>query len=67
VHAELVHGYGIVVGHNTMNLLMRRAALAGPARAIARQADQEAGHGDRPGPRDFRRTGPDPTWRNCRS
>ena len=25
VHAELVHGYGIVVGHNTVSLLMRRA------------------------------------------
>jgi transposase InsO family protein len=29
IHAELVHGHGVVVGHNTVSLLMRRAGLAG--------------------------------------
>jgi putative transposase len=29
VHAELVHGHGVVVGRNTVSLLMRRAGLAG--------------------------------------
>ena len=34
VHAELVYGNGITVGHNTVSLLMRRAGLAGlPARS----------------------------------
>ena len=28
VHAELVYGHGITVGHNTVSLLMRRARLA---------------------------------------
>jgi transposase InsO family protein len=29
VHAELVHGRGVVVGHNTIGLLVRRAGLTG--------------------------------------
>jgi putative transposase len=29
VHAELVHGNGVTVGHNTVQLLMSRARLAG--------------------------------------
>jgi putative transposase len=29
VHAELVYGHGITVGHNAVSLLMRRAGLAG--------------------------------------
>jgi putative transposase len=34
VHADLVLGHGITVGHNTVSLLMRRAGLAGlPARS----------------------------------
>ena len=34
VHADLVLGHGITVGHNTVSLLMRRTGLAGlPARS----------------------------------
>ena len=29
MHAELVHGHGLRIGHNTLGLLMRRAALTG--------------------------------------
>ena len=38
VHAELVLGHGITVGHNTVGLLMRRAALTGlPVRRKAKR------------------------------
>ena len=50
VHAELVYGHGITIGHNTVSLLMRRAGLAGLPAPLARQAVQKAGHGHRSGP-----------------
>jgi hypothetical protein len=51
VHAELVCGQGVTIGHNTVSLLMRRAGLAGlPARTHARGAS---------GPRGWSRS---PTW-----
>lgn len=38
VTAELVHTYGVTVGHNTVSLLMRRAGLAGlPLRRKAKR------------------------------
>jgi putative transposase len=62
VHAELVHGYGIVVGHNTVSLLMRRAALAGlPARSRGKRIRKLATVTDLVR-RDFRRTGPNQLW-----
>lgn len=40
VHAELVHGQGITVGHNTVSLLMRRAGVHRAAHLPpSRQAD----------------------------
>jgi putative transposase len=62
VHAELVHGHGIVVGHNTVSLLMRRAALAGlPARSRGKRIRKLATVTDLVR-RDFRRTGPNQLW-----
>ncbi len=62
VHAELVHGQGITIGHNTVSLLMRRAALAGlPARSHGKRARKLATVTDLVR-RDFRRTGPNQLW-----
>jgi putative transposase len=62
VHAELVHGHGITVGHNTVSLLMRRAPLAGlPAHPRGKQVKRQrtvTGLARR----NFRRTGPDQLW-----
>jgi transposase InsO family protein len=62
VHAELVRGHGITVGHNTVSLLMRRAALAGlPARSLGKRTKKLATVTDLVR-RDFRRTGPNQLW-----
>jgi transposase InsO family protein len=59
VHAELVYGHDITVGHNTVSLLMRQAGLATPShgkrsRKLATVTDLVR--------RDFRRTGPNQLW-----
>jgi len=61
VHAELIYGQGVTIGHNTVSLLMRRAGLAGPP------ARGESGPGGRVTVsdlvrRDFRRDGPNQLW-----
>jgi transposase InsO family protein len=62
VHAELVYGHGITVGHNTVSLLMRRAGLAGlPARSRGKRTRKLATVTDLVR-RDFRRTGPNQLW-----
>jgi transposase InsO family protein len=62
VHAELVHGHGIVVGHNTVSLLMRRAGLAGlPLRRQAKRVPAATDVEDLVR-RDFRREGPNQLW-----
>jgi transposase-like protein len=62
VHAELVYGHGITVGHNTVSLLMRRAGLAGlPTRSRGKQTKKLATVTDLVR-RDFRRTGPNQLW-----
>jgi len=62
VHAELVYGHGITVGHNTVSLLMRRAGLAGlPARSHGKRTQKLATPADL-GRRDFRRAGPNQLW-----
>jgi putative transposase len=62
VHAELVHGHGITVGHNTVSLLMRRAGVAGlPARSRGKRTPKLATVTDLV-KRDFRRTGPNQLW-----
>jgi putative transposase len=62
VHAELVYGHGITVGHNTVSLLMRRAGLAGlPAHSRGKRTKKLATVTDLVR-RDFRRTGPDQLW-----
>jgi putative transposase len=50
VHAELVYGHGITVGHNTVSLRMRRAGLAGLPAPSRDKRSQAAGHDHRPGP-----------------
>lgn len=62
VHAELVHGHGIVVGENTVALLMRRAALAGlPLRRRAKRVPPATTVTDLV-KRDFHRDGPNQLW-----
>jgi putative transposase len=62
VHAELVYGHGITIGHNTVSLLMRRAALAGlPAHTRGKRTKKLATVTDLVR-RDFRRTGPNQLW-----
>ncbi|WP_433304369.1 IS3 family transposase [Actinoplanes sp. CA-030573] len=62
VHAELVHGHGVVVGHNTVGLLMRRAGLTGlprPRRGLRIKRLPTVTDLVR---RDFRRDGPNQLW-----
>jgi putative transposase len=62
VHAELVYGHGVTIGHNTVSLLMRRAALAGlPTRSHGKRTKKLATVTDLVR-RDFRRTGPNQLW-----
>ncbi|NYI60324.1 transposase InsO family protein [Cellulomonas soli] len=62
VHAELVHAGGVVVGHNTVGLLMRRAQLAGlPTHRRGKRSRREITVTDLVR-RDFHRTGPNQLW-----
>jgi putative transposase len=62
VHAELRVGHGIVVGHNTAALLMRRAGLAGATgRPKWRHAKPDQVAADLVG-RQFSRSGPNQLW-----
>ena len=62
VHAELVYGHGITIGHNTVSLLMCRAGLAGlPARSGGKRTKKLATVTDLVR-RDFRRSGPNQLW-----
>ena len=62
VHAELVYGQGVTIGHNTVSLLMRRAGLAGlPARARGKRTRRLLTVTDLVR-RDFRRNGPNQLW-----
>jgi len=62
VHAELVHAGGIVVGHNTVGLLMRRAQLAGlPTHRRGKRTQREITVSDLVR-RDFARPGPNQLW-----
>lgn len=62
VHAELVHASGVVVGHNTVGLLMRRAQLAGlPTHRRGKRSRREITVNDLVR-RDFRRTAPNQLW-----
>jgi len=62
VHAELTKHHGIVVGHNTVALLMRRAGIAGlPLKRASRRAPASVTTSDLVN-RDFRRDGPNQLW-----
>jgi putative transposase len=62
VHAELRLGYGIVVGHNAIALLMRRAGLAGATgRPKCRHAKPDQVAADLVD-REFSRTEPNQLW-----
>jgi putative transposase len=62
VHADLVLGHGITVGHNTVSLLMRRAGLAGlPARSRGTRTRRPVTITDLVH-RDFHRGGPNQLW-----
>jgi putative transposase len=62
VHAELVYGHGIIIGHNTVSLLMRRAGLAGlPTRSRGKRTKKLVTVTDLVR-RDFRRHGPNQLW-----
>ncbi len=62
VHAGLVYGHGITVGHNTVSLLMRRAGLAGlPTPPRGKRSRKLATVTDLVR-RSFRRTGPNQLW-----
>ena len=71
VHAELVHGSGVTVGHNTVQLLMRRAGLAGlPTHRRGKRSAPAPGLVTDLVKRQFRRDGPNsygsPTSPNTR-
>ena len=62
VHAELVHGHGIVVGYNTISLLMRRAGLVGlPLRRRTKRVPSARTITDLVN-RNFHRDGPNQLW-----
>lgn len=62
VTAELVYAHGITVGHNTVELLMRRAGIVGlPLRRKAKRAPNQVTVTDLV-KRDFRRDGPNQLW-----
>ena len=63
VHAELTMGYGIKVGHNTVEMLMRRAGLKGlPGSRRPRRRIITGDTADDLVDRNFARTGPDQLW-----
>jgi putative transposase len=63
VHAELVHGNGVTVGHNTVQLLMSRAGLSGlpTHRRRGKRSSQALTVTDLV-KRQFRRDGPNQLW-----
>jgi putative transposase len=62
IHAELTLGQGIIVGHNTVSLLMRRAAITGlPARSRSKRSRRPATVTDLVR-RNFHRDGPNQLW-----
>lgn len=62
VHAELTQHHGVVVGHNTIALLMRRAGLAGlPRRRAGKRVHHAVTITDLV-KRDFGRDGPNQLW-----
>ena len=63
VHAELTMGYGIKVGHNAVEMLMRRAGLKGlPGSRRPRRRISAIDTADDLVDRNFTRTGPDQLW-----
>ena len=63
MHAELVHGHGLRIGHNTVGLLMRRAGLTGLP--IYRRRGKRTPPGITVTDlvkRNFTRTGPNQLW-----
>jgi len=63
VHAELTMGYGIKVGHNAVEMLMRRAGLKGlPGSRRPRRRISAVDTADDLVDRNFTRTGPDQLW-----
>lgn len=63
VHAELTMGYGIKVGHNAVEMLMRRAGLKGlPGSRRPRRRIVPGDTADDLVDRNFTRTGPDQLW-----
>jgi putative transposase len=62
VHAELTLGQGIIVGHNTVSLLMRRASITGlPARSRSKPTRRPVTITDLVR-RNFHRDGPNQLW-----
>ena len=62
VHAELVLGRGIRVGHNAVAMLMRRAGIAGRTGAPKRRGMPGQASADDLVDRRFRREGPNQLW-----
>jgi len=63
VHAELVHGNGISVGHNTVQPLMSRAGLAGlPTRRRGKRSQPAPETVSDLVKRQFGRDGPNQLW-----
>ena len=63
VHAELVHGNGVTIGHNTVQLLMHRASLSGlPTRRCGKRTSPTPGTVTDLVKRQFRRDGPNQLW-----
>lgn len=62
VHAELTQHHGVVVGHNTIAMLMRRAGLAGLPRKRAGKRSHHAVTVTDLVKRDFGRDGPNQLW-----
>ena len=62
VHAELLHNHGVIVGHNTVGLLMRRSGLSGlPKRRRGYRIKQVPTSSDLV-KRNFHRDGPNQLW-----
>ena len=63
VHAELVHGNSVTIGHNTVHLLMRRAGLSGlPTRRRGKRVPPAPRTVTDLVKRQFRRDGPNQLW-----
>jgi putative transposase len=63
MHAELIHGHGLRIGHNTVGLLMRRAGLTGLPQYRRRGKRTPPGVTiTDPDKRNFTRPGPNQLW-----